>query len=584
MKVSWLVVGLCGLLAVGPATAGADILTNKEVMQYRKAAEQGDAQAQYQLGFHYYLLRDKQAVKWYRRAADKGHAEAQNQLGVMYEGGWLVPKDDQEAMKWYRKAADKGHSFAQVRLGRMYAEGRGVPQDHQEAANWYRKAGEQGDYSAEVMLGEIYERGQGVLKDYREAEKWYIKAAQKNLKYLSGNRARYRLGVMYAEGRGVERDYQEAIRWFSQATGPFSSKPQAALGWMYAHGKGVRQDLRTAAELYHQAAMGSLTTDINDQDREGELLREAEGAKWYQRAADLGFAEAQFRLGMMYAKGQPVPQNYVQAHVWFILAAAQGHEEARNARDRLSKAMVPAQIAEAQRLARAWQLEVAAMDPPPWAEEQPSASGDSTEVQATGSGFVISRAGHVLTNHHVVAGCAQVRIPPNGTAQVVAADPNNDLALLNTGQGTTAIASFREGGGARLGESVVAVGFPLRGLLATGPNVTTGIVSALAGPGNDTRLLQTSAPVQPGNSGGPLLDASGRVIGVVVGKLDAIKVVQATGDIPQNVNFAITAASARSFLDAQSFAYSTAASTQILDTADIAEAAKRFTVVVECWK
>ncbi len=101
---------------------------------------------------------------------------------------------------------------------------------------------------------------------------------------------------------------------------------------------------------------------------------------------------------------------------------------------------------------------------------------------------------------------------------------------------------------------MVAVGFPLPGLLASEANVTTGTVSALAGIGNDTRFLQMTAPVQPGNSGGPLLDLEGRVVGVVVSKLDALKVASATGDIPQNVNFAIKAGVVRSFLDASGVA------------------------------
>jgi S1-C subfamily serine protease len=131
---------------------------------------------------------------------------------------------------------------------------------------------------------------------------------------------------------------------------------------------------------------------------------------------------------------------------------------------------------------------------------------------------------------------------------------------------------------------VVVVGFPPWGLLAASPNVTTGTVSALAGPGNDSRLLQISAPVQPGNSGGPLLDEGGHVIGVVVSKLDALKVAEITGDLPQNVNFAISGAVVRAFLEGQGVAYTTAGSTKPLSTAEIAEAARGFTVVVECWR
>ncbi len=84
------------------------------------------------------------------------------------------------------------------------------------------------------------------------------------------------------------------------------------------------------------------------------------------------------------------------------------------------------------------------------------------------------------------------------------------------------------------------------------------------------RLMQISAPVQPGNSGGPLLDSSGNVVGVVVGKLNAIKVARLTGDIPQNINFGISAGTARTFLDAYGVPYETAPSTEVLPTADIA--------------
>jgi S1-C subfamily serine protease len=133
----------------------------------------------------------------------------------------------------------------------------------------------------------------------------------------------------------------------------------------------------------------------------------------------------------------------------------------------------------------------------------------------------------------------------------------------------------------------------LPGLLASEANVTTGTVSALAGIGNDTRFLQMTVPVQPGNSGGPLLDLEGRVVGVVVGKLDALKVASVTGDIPQNVNFAIKAEVVRRFLDASGVTsgagrgeterwwenYPLAGG-----PAAVGAEAKAFTVLVECWK
>ena len=207
------------------------------------------------------------------------------------------------------------------------------------------------------------------------------------------------------------------------------------------------------------------------------------------------------------------------------------------------------------------------------------------ERESTGSGFRVSGQGHVVTNAHVVQGCTEVRTPPSGVVEVLAQEGSSDLALLRASAGTArAVAKFRQGRGIRPGASVVVVGYPLRGLLASEANVTTGAVSALAGPGDDRSLIQITAPVQPGNSGGPVLDAAGNVVGVVVAKLDAIRVARSTGDIPQNVNFAISAGATRAFLDAEGVPYETASSDEAMDPADIAAVARTFTVSVECWK
>jgi S1-C subfamily serine protease len=106
----------------------------------------------------------------------------------------------------------------------------------------------------------------------------------------------------------------------------------------------------------------------------------------------------------------------------------------------------------------------------------------------------------------------------------------------------------------------------------------------LAGPGNDRRLVQITAPVQQGNSGGPLLDSSGNVVGVVVRKLDALNVALVTGDILQNVNFAISEETARAFLDAHGVSYETGLSVEEFSPADIASQAQRFTAIVKCWQ
>ncbi len=210
-------------------------------------------------------------------------------------------------------------------------------------------------------------------------------------------------------------------------------------------------------------------------------------------------------------------------------------------------------------------------------------------MTGSGSGIVISRDGHILTNNHVILGCQEVRARPPGAAAavavaVVAFNQGDDLALLKLPSPAPGFARFRDGTTIRAGEDVVVVGYPLRGLLSSDASVTTGAVSALSGLRDDARYLQITAPVQPGNSGGPLLDMSGSVVGVVVSKLNALKIAQTTGDIPQNVNFAIKTATARKFLDANRVPYETARGGAEMRAADIGDLARGFTLSVECWK
>jgi hypothetical protein len=164
----------------------------------------------------------------------------------------------------------------------------------------------------------------------------------------------------------------------------------------------------------------------------------------------------------------------------------------------------------------------------------------------------------------------------------VRADKQNDIALVRIGDESIPPLLFRDDRRIRLGESIFALGFPLQGVTASSLNLTTGTVSALAGLGDDIRVLQFTAPIQPGSSGGPLLDRAGSVVGVVVSKLSPIWTVTALGDIPQNVNFAIRGSVVRAFLDSLGVMYGTAQlGTQIAPT-DIAEGLGRSVVAVEC--
>ena len=177
------------------------------------------------------------------------------------------------------------------------------------------------------MAKESFEDGDAAYKrgDYVTALRvWRPLAEQGNAK------AQNNLGTMYAQGQGVPQDYVQAVKWYRLAAKQGAALAQNSLGFMYHEGQGVPQDY-------------------------------AEAVKWTRLAAEQGNAGAQNSLGIMYAQGQGVPQDYVQAHTWFILAGAgfpaseaENRNNAVKNRDLVAAGMTPAQVAEAQRLAREW--------------------------------------------------------------------------------------------------------------------------------------------------------------------------------------------------------------------------------------
>ena len=451
------------------------------------------------------------------------------------------------ALRDFLTLAEQGNASAQFNVGSIYDNGLGVPEDDHQALSWYHKAAMQNHAHAEFALGLMYGNGLSVPKDDRQAVFWYRKAAQHG-----HARAQTNLGLMYEWGKGVPRDEAAAVIWYRKAAERGFARAQTNLGFMYDYGKGVPID-------------------------------DAAAAFWYRKAAEQGDPRAQANLGSMYANGEGIPEDDVHAYAWFNLAAAQGHTEAEQARIGSHRYMTRTEIAEAQKLSR----ELAAMIAEAGEESSPifgsAPQNEQPKPASSGSGFLVG--GQIVTNHHVVDGCARVTVHRAGTSHDVtvrAVDADDDLALLKGPPGEAAM--FSESHRASLGEAVTVAGFPLRGLLSSELNVTSGNVSALAGPGDDPKLLQITAPVQQGNSGGPLLDGAGNVIGVVVSKLDAVHAAALTGDIPQNVNFAIKGTLVRSFLDIHGVAYGRRPSNSKLAPEQLAELAQTFTVAVHCWK
>jgi len=206
-------------------------------------------------------------------------------------------------------------------------------------------------------------------------------------------------------------------------------------------------------------------------------------------------------------------------------------------------------------------------------------------VAGTGTGFVINSDGYIVTNSHVVKGCHSVVTVKDSeklTTRVIFDDSRNDLALLKVDKRPKVFATFRGGRSIRTAEDILALGYPFQSLLSDDLKITKGMVNSLAGLRNDTSMMQISAPVQPGNSGGPLLDHAGNVVGVVTSKMNAVKMAKHTGDVPQNINFALKASLVRDMLEVKSIDYETASSKKERKAVDIFYQARQYTVLIEC--
>ena len=498
----------------GPSPAPKDYV--EAVERYRKAAEQNDAQSQYNLGRCYIfgqgVAKDEaEAVKWYRKAADQNYARAQTALGYCYARGEGVTKDFREAVKWYRKAAEQNFAPAQNNLGLAYANGRGVAKNEVEAVKWYRKAADQNYAVAQLNLFGSYVYGRGVAKDYAQAVKWLRKAADQ-----SNVQAETALGYCYATGQGVAKEHMEAAKWYRKAAEQNFAQAEFNLGNCYANGQGVAKD-------------------------------DVEAVTWYRKAAEQNFAQAQISLALSYALGQGVAKDYVESYKWTFLAAGQGDKDAKETLTILENNMSGKQIAEGQTMARNFKKRLA-----PSAEADTSSTGTpQTRPESSGTGFFITEDGYLITNEHVAGSEAQVRLVTREgliSAKVVKVDAANDLALLKA-EGKFAALPVAANRTMKLGSTVATVGFPNIRLQGFAPEFARREIGSLSGAPDDARYFQISVPVQPGNSGGALVDARGNVVGVLSATLSMKAALATSGAFPQSVNYAVKSSFLLGFLE-----------------------------------
>jgi TPR repeat protein len=504
----------------------------KLLADIQRKAEMGDAQYQCLLATALFsgdlgLPKDEEAaVKWFRKAAAQNDDSAQFNLGCCYYQGQGVEQDYTEAVRWFRKSAAQNDDSAQFSLGCCLYQGQGVAQDYAEAVRWFRKSAAQ-DYSlGQYMLGICYGDGQGVMKDETEAVKWLLKAAEQNLA-----EAQARLAFCYGTGQGIAKDQAEAVKWLLKAAGQDNAEAQARLGACYASGQGAPRDY-------------------------------VEAAKWLRKAAEQNEVHAQYGLGSCYVNGEGLAKDYVEAYKWLLLAAGQGDEMSKQFLPSLEGLMTREQIEEGQMLSRNFKLRAVMSG-----RGGPGVLNLRTRPKSSGTGFFITEDGYFITNEHLAGPGARVRLVTEGdliSAKVVKVDAANDLALLKadiipapppgfvlehgvvTEFSPLRIASSRT---ARMGSTVATVGFPNIGLQGFAPKLAKGEIAALSGAQDDPRYFQISVPVQPGNSGGALVDERGNVVGVVSAKLSATAALATSGSLPENVNYAVKSSFLLTFLE-----------------------------------
>src|SRR6266705_986063 len=191
----------------------------------------------------------------------------------------------------------------------------------------------------------------------------------------------------------------------------------------------------------------------------------------------------------------------------------------------------------------------------------PKGGQESSSRSSSGSGFFVS-PDIVATNFHVVSDANEIGLQVGELkikAEILVQDRQNDLALLKVKPLDDQIASaaFRSSikclsitsaENSKSGQAVFVLGFPMRGTLGSAVSVSQGIINSTMGINNDPTMVQISVPIQPGNSGSPLLDDKGQVIGVVTSTLNNQFFLQTRGVVPQNVNFAVKAAYLKTLL------------------------------------
>jgi S1-C subfamily serine protease len=204
-------------------------------------------------------------------------------------------------------------------------------------------------------------------------------------------------------------------------------------------------------------------------------------------------------------------------------------------------------------------------------------------IIGSGSGFFVTDQGHVVSNAHVVGVCKKVKAYEAGKEiylDILATGMVNDIGLVKGKFNNKQYLNIKTDG-AELGEQIVVFGYPLSQELSDSVKLTQGIVSSLSGLDNNYSQIQIDAAIQPGNSGGPVLNMNGQVIGIASAGLSKLYMAQKAAYIPENVNFAVAAPVLTSFLKANKINVTTVP-TKIYSTKELAKIGEPATIQLFC--
>jgi S1-C subfamily serine protease len=266
---------------------------------------------------------------------------------------------------------------------------------------------------------------------------------------------------------------------------------------------------------------------------------------------------AQCDLGLMYYKGDGIGKDYIESYKWLLLAAMNGSKDAQRLKEFLHTKMTSAQMEESQqRVNRIKKIkgflaekekdskdrQIAESTEPGRKKDSKNNKHSAENAQSTSTGFLITSDGFILTACHSVEKAAKAEVlhgQKRYSAKVIYKDDSTDFAVLKIDGNDFSYLPLASSAAVKTGDAVFTMGYPQVNLQGTEPKFTEGSISSLSGSADNPSYFQVSVPVQPGNSGGPLVNEKGQVVGLIVAKLSDVTALLITGSVPQNVNYAL---------------------------------------------